>query len=112
MDSVATKAGEPDFTRYMAELQRKIKRNWFPPRDAESRRITVQFKVALDGSMSGLRITKSSGIGIADQAALNAVQNAAPFASLPKNSPDAVDIEFTFDYNVFNGGTGARIRTW
>lgn len=93
-----------DFGPYMADLQRRIKRAWFPPRGQESRRVVVQFKVATGGELSGLRIEHSSGVAIADQAALQAVQNAAPFRPLPAGAPPIVDIQFTFDYNVFSGG--------
>lgn len=93
-----------DFGPYMADLQRRIKRAWFPPRGTESRRVMVQFKIHSGGELSDLRIEKSSGIALADQAALQAVQNAAPFRQLPDGAPSVVDIQFTFDYNVFSGG--------
>lgn len=93
-----------DFGPYMADLQRRIKRAWFPPKGNESKRVKVIFKVHKDGQMSNLRLLVSSGLTIADQAALKAVENAAPFRELPAGAPDDVDIEFTFDYNVFNGG--------
>ncbi|HMX47860.1 MAG TPA: energy transducer TonB, partial [Candidatus Obscuribacter sp.] len=93
-----------DFGPYMADLQRRIKRAWFPPKGNESKRVKVIFKVHKDGQMTNLRMLISSGLTIADQAALKAVENAAPFRPLPDGAPDDVDIEFTFDYNVFNGG--------
>ena len=92
---------DPDFSKYMLELQRRIKHAWFPPSHTEKNRVKVLFKIHANGEMGNLRITESSGIAIADQAALAAVRNAAPFAHLPENSPENVDIEFTFDYNVF-----------
>jgi TonB family protein len=94
--------GEPNFTEFMTELQRKIKRAWFPPRDLASKRVKVMFKIHTDGQLSNLRISSSSGFAVADQAALNAVETAAPFRHLPEFAPENVDIEFTFDYNVFN----------
>lgn len=96
--------GTPDFTAYMQDLQRRIKRAWFPARTDLSNRVVVLFKIHSDGSVSNISLRKSSGISRHDNAALTAVQNAAPFPPLPKYSPDAVDIEFTFDYNVFSGG--------
>jgi TonB family protein len=93
-----------DFGPYMADLQRRIKRAWFPPKGNESKRVKVVFKVHKDGQMTNLRILISSGLQIADAAALKAVENAAPFRPLPDGAPTDVDIEFTFDYNVFNGG--------
>lgn len=88
---------------YMAALQQRIKRAWFPPKDMSSKRITVVFKVSRDGTLSHLRVVRTCGLQIADSAALRAVESAAPFASLPLGAPSQVDIEFTFDYNVFGG---------
>lgn len=99
-----------DFGPYMADLQRRIKRAWFPPKGNESKRVKVVFKVHRDGQMTNLRMLNSSGLAIADQAALKAVENAAPFRQLPEGAPDDVDIEFTFDYNVFNGGGKGTFR--
>lgn len=93
---------EIDYSHYMAELQRRIKKHWFPPRDSESKRVSVTFKIARDGAMSNLLLQKRSGAALSDNAALNAVQTAAPFPSLPEGSPESVDIEFTFDFNVFH----------
>jgi len=94
---------EVDFSEYMAALQRAIKRQWYPPKCPTSRRVQVTFKIHRNGSMSNLRLLASSGAAIADQAALKAVQLAAPFRHLPSGSPEDVDIQFTFDYNVFKG---------
>ena len=90
----------------MNELQRRIKRAWRPPRGNESKRVIVVFKISRDGELSNLVIKKGSGFQPSDQAALLAIQNAAPFARLPEGAPNAVDIEFTFDYNVF-GASGS-----
>ena len=96
-----------DFGPYMADLQRRIKRAWFPPKGNESKRVMVVFKVHRNGTMSNLRLARSSGLAIADQAALKAVTNAAPFRPLPAGAPEDVDIQFTFDYNVFKSGRSA-----
>lgn len=101
-------AAKPDFGLFMADLQRRIKRSWFPPKGHESKRIMVFFKLNRDGKMSGLRLEQSSGIPVADQAALLAVSKASPFRPLPQGAPSNVDIQFTFDYNLFNGSGGGR----
>lgn len=92
-----------NFGPYMDDLQRRIKRCWFPPKDLSTKRVVVNFKIYTDGSVSHLRIEKSSGSAIADQAALKAVESAQPFRHLPQYAPSDVDIQFTFDYNVFGG---------
>ena len=93
---------EPDFGPYMRELQRRIKMNWNPPKGNESKRVVLLFKIAKDGRLLSCSVFKSSGLPSADQAALDAVKLTAPFKPLPveyKNS--SIDIQFTFDYNVF-----------
>jgi len=95
-----------DFGAYMAQLQRRIKRYWNPTRAESSLVVKVQFSIHKDGQLSNLHLVKLSGLSEADKRALAAVEDAAPFAPLPKGSPESVDIEFTFDYNVFKGGNG------
>jgi hypothetical protein len=41
---------------YMSELQRKIKRAWYPPREKESRKVKVLFRIDRLGELSDLRI--------------------------------------------------------
>lgn len=93
-------AAKVDFGPYMKELQHQIKQSWHPPRNWESKHVTVLFKVWRDGTLTDLRLDKKSGSLLADEAALEAVQRTAPFARLPNEAPKNVDISFTFDYNV------------
>lgn len=97
---------EPDFGPYMRELQRRIKMNWDPPKGNESKRVVLLFKIAKDGRLLSVRVFKSSGVPNADKAALNAVELTAPFRPLPADfRGGSIDIQFTFDYNVF-GASG------
>lgn len=98
---------EPDFGPYMRDLQRRIKRNWEPPRGNESKRVVLLFKISRDGRLLGLSVQKSSGNSETDRAALEAVKYTAPFRPLPPEfKGNDIDIQFTFDYNVF--GVGGR----
>lgn len=93
---------EPDFGPYMRELQRRIKMNWDPPKGNESKRVVLLFKIAKDGRLLSCSVYKSSGLKSADDAALNAVRLTAPFKPLPAEyKGQSIDIQFTFDYNVF-----------
>jgi len=92
----------------MAELERRIKRSWAPPRVPLSKRVVAKFVISRAGALSGLAISSSSGSASVDQAALRAIENSAPFAPLPEGADENVDIQFTFDYNVFGGG-GAEV---
>ena len=93
---------EPDFGPYMKELQRRIKMNWDPPKGNESKRVILLFTIARDGRLINIKVHRSSGLQAADNAAMNAVKLTAPFRPLPPEfKGNSVDIQFTFDYNVF-----------
>lgn len=94
---------EPDFGPYMKELQRRIKQSWRPPRGNESKQIVLMFRVDRYGKLLDIQVVKSSGEPTADQAAVLAIQQIFPFKPLPPEyAEEDIDIEFTFDYNVFN----------
>ena len=93
---------EPDFGPYMKDLQQRIKSNWNPPRGNESKRVVLLFKVAKDGRLLSCSVFQSSGMKEVDSAAIAAVRMASPFRPLPEEFKNqSVDIQFTFDYNVF-----------
>lgn len=95
---------EPDFGPWMRDVEARIKRNWDPPKSDQSKRVVIRFTVAKDGRLVRTRILRPSGSATADRAAINAIEYSAPFKPLPRESRDSsVDINFTFDYNVFGG---------
>jgi len=91
-----------DWGSYVTDVQYTIKRCWAPPKSSESCGNTVFFYILRDGSIDGLKVSKSSGIGLYDQVALDTVRKAAPFLPFPDGSSARVGIDFKFDYNVFN----------
>ena len=96
---------EPDFGPWMRELTRAIKRRWNPPKEDESKRVVLLFKISKDGRLLSIKIDQSSGNPNSDQAAIYAVKAAAPFRPLPpEHKDDYVNIHFKFDYNVFGVG--------
>lgn len=93
---------EPDFGPYMKDLQRRIKQSWVPPRGNESKRVVVVFRVSREGKLLETSVSKSSGVAMADNAAIAAIQKTFPFRAFPSEfEGDNIVIEFTFDYNVF-----------
>lgn len=87
----------------MAELQRRIRRAWFPSCcNGQSQQVQVQFRLHKNGKISELHITKPAACASSNQTALNAVNNAAPFYPLPLAAPPFVLVQFTFDYNLFS----------
>lgn len=82
---------------YTVDLQRRIRRRWFPCKDNEGNLIVILFKIHKDGTFSGLRLDHSSAIAIVDNAALKSVENASPFLPLPDEAHDEEEVQFIFD---------------
>lgn len=94
---------EVDFAPYMRELQRRIKSNWHPPVNYDSKRVSVFMKIDKAGNLLACSIYQSSGYKNADKSVLDAVYETAPFRPLPDEyNGKTVDIIFTFDYYVFS----------
>ncbi len=88
-----------DFTAYMKDLQKRIKRNWHPVQTRTPQRVIVKFKITKTGELLDSKITKTSYDKKLDNAALNAIKN-TKFKPLPNEyEEDSVEIEFTFDNN-------------
>lgn len=95
------KADNVDFRPYMRRLQRRIKRNWEPPKGSETKKVVVLFKIGKDGRLISSEIFKTSGDEAADKAALLAIAISAPYEPLPKAyTKESIDIQFAFDYNI------------
>lgn len=89
-----------NYSKFMASLQRKIRKQWRPPKDLMSKQIMVCFKVGLQGELTDIQLLASSTMDAADKAALTAVEKASPVDPLPLGSEEPIDIQFTFDHNV------------
>lgn len=105
----AEPAADVDFGPYMRDLQRRIRRSWFPPSCSGSLKICTAFKLSANGEVSDVRLTTSSGFELADRAALRAILNGSPYRPLPCGAPESVDVEFNFDYNVLKDGAAVKI---
>ena len=83
----ASAAGNAAVSNYPGQVVSRLRRSVSYPAQARRQRISgevhVAFTVARNGSVSGLQIVRSSGHSILDQAALQAVQRAAPFPPIP-----------------------------
>lgn len=92
-------AGNSDVTNYPAKVYRKLLRSVRSPRNAGrvQRDAIVRFTVNRNGSVSGVRLARSSGSKAFDQAVIKAVQRAAPFPPIP---PAAGRNNWTFSLPV------------
>ncbi len=95
---------QANYGPYMAEIKRRMSRNWRPPRGDRDKRVELKFEIHRDGSLGTIEVAHSSGETLADEAAVNAVKISAPFKTLPPfHQGETVQILFTFDYNVLGG---------
>ena len=99
----ASQAGNAAVSNYPGKVVSKLRRSRRYPREAQRQRLTgevrVAFTVSSNGSVSGIRIVRSSGSPVLDQAAVATVQRAAPFPKIPADAgrsswPFTVPLEF------------------
>ncbi|WP_373532915.1 TonB family protein [Vampirovibrio sp.] len=106
-------AEDADFGPFMADLEKRIKRNWSPPRGADSRKVVLMLFIARDGKVVKIEVKKSSGDPEADESAKQAVNASAPFMILPPQfREDILPVEFAFDYNVLNPKNPKQALKW
>jgi protein TonB len=84
--SLTVSPENPDFnySYYSAQTQSRIEENWTRSPVGSGVHATVSFTIHGDGSISDLKLRESSGFDTFDLAAMRSVQNAAPFAPLPR----------------------------
>ncbi|MBC7881695.1 MAG: TonB C-terminal domain-containing protein [Anaerolineae bacterium] len=91
-----------NFSPYMAELKRRIRQNWIAPDSDNLLPTVVNFCISRSGDVSRLRVVRSSTFRAWDQAAVDAVRQAAPFSPLPDEYiGKSIEINFTLSLNVF-----------
>lgn len=81
---------------YLSEMGRKIKKSWTPSDDEARQQTMVGFTISQDGSISNLKILRSSRNEAYDKRALQAVMEASPFEHLPE-STEKIEVQFSFD---------------
>lgn len=90
-------AGNASVTNYPGKVRSKVQRAAKRSKGRKSGEVVVSFTVSASGSVSGVRVARSSGSPDLDKAALAAVQRAAPFPPIPdgrKSWPFSVPIAF------------------
>ncbi|GAB6097339.1 hypothetical protein JCM14469_35930 [Desulfatiferula olefinivorans] len=89
---------------YFEMVRMRIERAKHYPESARSRmvegRVTVRFTITPDGQATDLSIVRHSGRRDLDQAAMDAVMNAAPFSRLPRSlftGPQQLELTLCFE---------------
>lgn len=100
-----------DFGPYLARVLQEVRKNWYNliPEEAMSPlfkqgKLAIQFYIAKDGSVQGLKVVTPSGDVALDRAALGGITASNPFPPLPKEfSGPYLALRFRFYYNPDRG---------
>ncbi len=93
-----------DFAPYLLDLKHRIKNHWMPPlaftaMGAIHGYTVVRFRIARDGTLSGVEVVDTEGHESLHRASVNALRGAAPFRRLPDDFPDEVlEVQIGFYY--------------
>lgn len=96
--AISTATREYIYANYLEGWRRKVERigNLNYPQQARERglfgSLILHVAVRADGSIEGVRVVRSSGHEVLDQAAIRIVELAAPFAPFPPNIKREVDV--------------------
>jgi TonB family protein len=86
-----------EYEPYTREINRRVTKFWKPPASIGNRQVQVAFDTSPNGSVSNLKIVKSSGDLSSDALALSAVKNASPFQPNASEIPFDVPITIQLD---------------
>jgi protein TonB len=109
--AISTSTREYRYASYMEAWRRKVERigNLNYPSEAReqglSGNLILHVAVRADGSLEGVRVVRSSGQEVLDQAAVRIVELAAPFAEFPADiaaETDVLDITRTWQFQRDN----------
>ena len=103
--TVSLDSRDPDFQGYLARLKRRVERVWVYPDQAVEERIggelLLVFTLNKAGSLTDIRLLRSSGFPILDDESLRAIRVAAPFDPFPPElGEEPWNILATFRYNL------------
>ncbi len=93
VDAKTNDGGVKAASNYKGKVVAKLRRAKRYPKKAQRKKLTgtarVAFTISRSGSVSGIRISRSSGHAILDQAALEMVKRASPMPKFPGDIPQA-----------------------
>ncbi len=93
------------YASYMQHIKDKIENVWIYPEDArmnnQQGQLLILFSIDKNGNLAKVQLIRSSGYASLDNAAIEAVKEAAPFPPLPKRLHiDKLNIYATFLYTL------------
>lgn len=106
-DVVDINTTEYRFIGYFTNMRKAIELAWVYPQAAVQRgiygKVNLRFIILANGTVRDVTVIHSSGHEILDQAIVNAIKLAAPFAPLPKGfNKKVLPVQGTFSYVLSN----------
>jgi TonB family protein len=91
---------------YLKDVVERIRKNWYPlipkvarPPKLKQGTVTISFKIARDGTLSGMKLDHRSGDVALDRAAWGALTSSR-FDKFPSNlTEESISLRFSFRYN-------------
>lgn len=88
-------------SRYLGQIYEEVKRAKVNPRSRSTGTVIVKFTIGTDGALLSREVLKSSGTPVLDNAAIAALERAAPFPGIPPEvSPRPMTFTQTFRFLV------------
>lgn len=101
--TVPLNSDDPRFKEYLEAVKRRILEIWRYPDDAEPGlrgKVSIEFAIERDGSVSRVNVVSPSGYGVLDRGATNAMRLASPFPPLPSEfNTNRLKVVGGFRYN-------------
>ncbi len=102
-ETVSLNTQEFKYYAYFSNIKKQIEMAWNYPSEAQRNswggRLNVVFVIEENGSVSSVKLIKSSGYEILDDAAINAIKFASPFNPIPESlGVERLKISASFEY--------------
>lgn len=97
--SISTAFGataDDDAAAYLGQVEKRIMAVWKLPPKSNGLKVALRYTLAANGSVSFVRVEKSSGDQSFDDSAVQAVRRASPFPAPPKSFPNG-DLRMVLD---------------
>jgi periplasmic protein TonB len=101
---------DPRYKEYFELIREKIRKNWGYPREAADRgiegQLLIEFHIAKNGQLEYIELRRTSGAGVLDEYAMNAVRLAQPFPPVPDPiAKNVLAISGLFRYQIVTGSS-------
>jgi len=98
MRTEAKPDSEINWPAYISKATRLLKANWSPPKyEGTNRKVDLVLRIAKDGTIEHVRVSKTSGFQELDYSALQSSKEVGKLPPLPEGARAFVDIQVTFD---------------